>query len=176
MLNNLTQFEPHDYTGQLFIGKVLSNTDPLNLRRIKVLIPNMFEQKDPTKLPWIAPLYFGPVANTPGGTAGSYNLAPQVNSEVIVMFQEGSPLHGLYIGSPIRSGNVVSSFGGADSATTYGWKDPAGNMFLVNTKSGSRTITLIHASGATISISNSGAINVVSPVSIAMGAPVITMN
>jgi hypothetical protein len=158
MLNNLQQVEQHDYSQNIFIGKVVANDDPLRLRRVKVAIPNLFEEDTPATLPWVAPMFLGFVANGAGG--GSANLAPAVGTEVVVEFQMGSPLHGLYIASPLRPGQLPAEFMDDDWQWTYGWKDPVGNIFLVNTKSGSNTIRLFHASGTELKIINSGKVQI----------------
>lgn len=158
MLNNLNQVENQDYSQNIFIGKVVDNNDPLKLRRVKCSIPNMYEEQSPANLPWIAPMFFGHVAN--GGGNGSAHLAPAIGSELVIEFQMGSPLHGLYIASPMRPGQLPAEFVDADWQWTYGWKDPTGNIFLVNSKAGSNTIRLFHASGTEFKITNEGRIHV----------------
>lgn len=156
MLNNLNQVEQHDYSQNYFIGKVVDNNDPMKLRRVKCSIPNMFEEQDPGKMPWIAPMFFGMVAN--GGGKGSAHLAPAIGTELVIEFQMGSPLHGLYIASPMRPDQLPPELIDADWQWTYGWKDPTGNIFLINSKAGSNTIRLFHASGTEIKIDNAGKI------------------
>lgn len=157
MLNNLTQVEQHDYSQNIFLGKVVYNQDPLKLKRVKVSVPNLFEG-DPSKLPWVAPMFFGFAAN--GGGGGSAHLVPAVGTDVVIELQMGSPLHGLYIASPIRPGNLPAEFMDADWEWTYGWKDPAGNLFIVNTKAGANSIRILHASGTEAKILNSGRIQI----------------
>lgn len=158
MLNNLNQVENQDYSKNIFIGKVVYNDDPLKLRRVKVSIPSMFEEQSHTNLPWVAPMFFGQVAN--GGGGGSAHLAPAVGTELVVEFQMGSPLHGLYIASPMRPDQLPAELTGADWKWTYGWKDPTGNIFLVNSKAGSNEIRVYHASGTEFKITNEGRINI----------------
>jgi hypothetical protein len=158
MLNNLQQVEQHDYSKNIFVGKVVYNEDPLRLRRVKVSIPNLFAEQDHTTLPWVAPMFFGNVANGAGG--GSAHLAPAVGTELVIEFQMGSPLHGLYIASPIRPDQLPAEFTDADWQWTYGWKDPTGNIFLVNSKAGTNTIRLFHASGTEIKVTNEGKVQV----------------
>lgn len=158
MLNNLQQVEQHDYSQNIFVGKVVYNQDPLSLRRVKVSIPNLFEDDNPANLPWIAPMFFGMVAN--GNGAGSAHLLPAVGTELVVEFQMGSPLHGLYIASPMRPGQLPAELTDSDWEWTYGWKDPVGNIFLVNTKTGANSIRLFHASGTEFKILNSGKVQI----------------
>jgi hypothetical protein len=158
MLNNLNQMEQHDYSQNIFIGKVVANNDPLRLRRVKCSIPNMYEEQDPATLPWIAPMFFGVVANGAGG--GSAHLQPAIGTELVIEFQMGSPLHGLYIASPMRPDQLPAGLVDADWQWTYGWKDPTGNIFLVNSKAGSNNIRLFHASGTEFNINNAGRINI----------------
>jgi phage baseplate assembly protein gpV len=154
MLNNLSQIEQHDYSKNIFIGTVVYNEDPLELKRVKVQIPNLLVG-DHSKLPWIAPMFFGLVAN--GGGGGSAHLVPAVGTDLVVEFQMGNPLYGLYMASPIRPDQLPAEFRDADYLWTYGWKDPAGNLFLVNTKAGSNTIKVVHgSSGAEFKIEDNG--------------------
>ena len=160
MLNNLTQVEQHDYSKNIFIGTVVYNDDPLMLKRVKVSIPKLFTDTDPEKLPWVAPMFFGFIANGSGSGGGSAHLVPAIGTELVIEFQMGSPLHGLYIASPIRPDQLPAEFRDSDYLWTYGWKDPAGNIFLVNTKEGNNTIRLLHASGTEIKVINSGKIQI----------------
>jgi phage baseplate assembly protein gpV len=155
MLNNLNQVEQHDYSKNIFVGKVVYNEDPLRLKRVKVSIPNLFNETDHANLPWVAPMFFGFVANGAGG--GSAHLVPAVGTELVIEFQMGSPLHGLYVASPVRLDQLPTEFRDGDFKWTYGWKDPAGNLFLVDTKDGNNLIKIVHgSSGATWEIVNNG--------------------
>lgn len=155
MLNNLNQVEQHDYTNNIFIGTVVYNDDPLKLRRVKVKIPNLYDSEDHTELPWVAPMFMGFVANIPGNS-GSMNLVPGIGAEVVVELQMGSPLHGLYLASFLRPNSVLAEFND-NYLGKYGWKDPAGNIFIVDTTDGQDTIRMYHgASGAEFKIVNNG--------------------
>lgn len=155
MLNNINQVEPHDYTDNIFIGRVVYNQDPLALRRVKVLIPKLFESDNPEELPWVAPMFMGFVANIPGNS-GTMNLVPGIGAEVVVELQMGSPLHGLYVASPLRPNSVLSEFS-ENYLGKYGWKDPAGNIFIVDCTQGQVTIRMFHGpSGAEFKIINNG--------------------
>jgi hypothetical protein len=159
VLNTMNQIEPHDYDGNMFIGVVVFNDDPLKLRRVKVTIPGLFETDDPAKLPWIGPAFTGPVANLPlasePGKSGSYALVPGIGAELVVILQDGSPLHGLYTGSPIRPNSTTNEFV-TNYIRRYGWQDPIGNIFRVDTTPGANVIRMYHASGAELTIVNNG--------------------
>lgn len=154
MLNTLTDVDQNDYSKNVFIGTVVYNEDPLELRRVKVQIPNLLEGPQ-EQLPWIAPMFLGFVPNVPGNS-GSANLVPGIGAELAIEFQMGSLLHGLYVASPLRPGSKLSEFGGANYLRKYGWKDPAGNIFIVDTTPGQNTIRVFHASGTELKIENNG--------------------
>lgn len=171
MLNNINQIEQHDYSDNLFIGRVVENDDPLQLRRIKVLIPNLFDSDNPDELPWVAPKYMGFIANLPG-VAGSKNLIPSIGAQVIVELQQGSPLHGLYIGSFERPDTILAEFQ-ENYLGKYGWKDPAGNLFIVDTTEGQVTIRVLHGPSQTeLKIVNNGDTSLTVP----QGAATVTVH
>lgn len=165
MLNNLNQQDPHDYSKNLFVGTVVANDDPLRLRRVKVTIPTLFEEDDVQNLPWVAPMFMGIIPNVPGQDIGSVSLIPPLGAEVTIEFQMGSPLHGLYVASPVRPDSIPQELM-LSYLHTYGWKDPAGNVFVVNSESGNSTIQILHSSGTQISVDNAGNLNIFSPTNV----------
>lgn len=158
MLTSVSDVSPHDYSGLFFIGVVVHNDDPLNLRRVKVTVPNLYvaDGSNFDKLPWIAPFNMGLIANTIG-QGGTYPLAPQIGSKLIVTLQQGDPLHGIYIGSPLQIDHVPTAF---RPVGVYGFEDPAGNVFIVDTRAGQERITVQHASGTIVRIEETGKVRI----------------
>lgn len=154
MLNNINQVDPHDYSGNLFIGRVVDNQDPLRLRRIKVNVPKLFIEA-PERLPWVGPKTSGPIAN--GSGFGSFNKVPSVGSMVFVELQDGSTLHGLYTASPIRLGTTPNEFLN-NYLGQFGWKDEEGNFWYFDSTPGTGTKMQVKfaSSGLTLSITNDG--------------------
>lgn len=156
MLNSLQQIDSPFVDSHMFIGTVVANNDPDKLERIKVAIPNMFEGADHDLYPWVGRKDGGPVAN--GDGRGSFGLVPRVGDKVWVAFEDGNPLYPYYWKSPILNGLPV------DLATTnypnrYGWKDPAGNYFVVDVSEDSTTIELKHYSGTFFRVNHDGSID-----------------
>lgn len=152
MLNNLNQQEVTDLGSSFFIGTVTARIDPLNLRRIKVTIPRLLENSNPDR-PWIAPFLSTTITHT--NDTGSFNLVPNVGDQVLVGFQQGSLLHGYYFGSAIKANNVPAEF---VSPEVYGFKDPSGNTFTINTAN--NEVKFVHASGTSFTILPSGNISI----------------
>lgn len=168
MLKSLSHIDRNDIRGRLFIGTVVVNNDPNQLERIKVTIPKLFETSDPGQLPWVGRRDGGPIATAAGH--GSFGLVPRIGDKVWVEFQDGNPLFGLYWHAPILNGLRVPE-ANVNYPNRYGWKDPAGNLFMVDTTSGQNTITIQHAAGTTIRINNDGSIDLVAAGVINSSAP-----
>ena len=153
MLDSIQNIDPHDYEGVVFLAKVVDNNDPLKKERIKVTIPNLFEGAA-ANLPWCAPKYGRLIASN--GQAASFGV-PSVGSEVFVEFQQGSPLFPLYVGMPVSSDSRPAE-ALVNYPNRYGMKDPAGNVWYIDTTSGQREVKFTHASGNfTFTVANNGA-------------------
>ena len=153
MGNNLNE-QNNAYEGRMFIGTVVDNNDPKKLTRVKATVLNLYEGAKEL-LPWIAPSGNGIIPNDPKGSYGTQILPPPIGSEIIIVLQDGNPQYGMWPGSPLRKAvselTSIYPFG-------YGFKDPKGNWFLTNTKTGE--VKYIHNTGTSIVISKDGAINV----------------
>lgn len=168
MLNNLQQTEGGTADpSHIFIGTVVANDDPLQLERIKVSIPNLYASTDPALLPWVGKLDTGPIRSGPG--FGSFGLVPRVGSLVYVQLQDGDAHYPVYFGSP-QSTSFRLAEANVNYPNSYGWKDPAGNVFSVDTTPGSNTVSVTHASGASITIDNAGNITLTSPANLVLNA------
>ncbi len=155
MLNNLAQQETTDLGTSFFIGTVVDRTDPVNKRRVRVTIPKLLDG-EPNELPWLAP--FLSTTITHGSNYGSYHLVPKIGDKILVGFQQGSLLHGYYFGSILSKDSNVPALVSVD---TYGFADPSGNTFYVNTITGE--VKFSHSSGMSFTVSSSGNINIIAP-------------
>lgn len=153
MGNNLNE-QKNPYEGRMFIGKVVDNEDPERKGRVKATVKNLYEGGSAT-LPWIAPSGHGPIPNSPTGKYGSQILPPPIGSEIIIVLQDGNPQYAMWPGSPVRKPvpelTSIYPFG-------YGYKDPKGNWFLANTRTGE--IKYVHFTGTSIVITPEGTINI----------------
>lgn len=134
-----------DYSGY-FLGTVTENKDPLNLMRIKVSIPGLF---DPAQgdVPWV-----GAIKDSPFGFGAGFGTygCPQIGSTVVVEFQKGDPHKALYQTLP----TALCPIPLFNSPDVWGFKDPIGNYQIYNLKT--KTYTFFLSSGARIDVDGSG--------------------
>jgi hypothetical protein len=135
------------YSGRYFVGKVVNNTDPLNLDRVQATVPNLYD-KDLGELPWI-----GPVKTSPFGIGATWGVygSPNVGSDVLILLQDGDPHYPLY--------HSIQTKKNDDFPTNQGWgfKDFYGNKFRV---ASDKTVQFIAVAGATFNIAVDGSISV----------------
>lgn len=153
MLDNINSQDKPNYGGY-FIGTVVENDDPKFIERIKVTIPNLFEGEAGT-LPWLAKKKVELFADDSGGSFGTFGLVPAVGTQVIVSFQDSNPLYGMYEGTPHQTDERVSE-ALTNYLFRYGFKDPAGNLFMVDTTEGAVEILVQHKSGTLFKIMDNG--------------------
>ena len=138
-----------NYAGKFFIGKVRVADDPEKLDRIKVFVAGLYGKPDPELLPWAAPIKISPMGQGEGfGTFGT----PPVDSDVMVILQEGNPHYPMYM-SLMKGKNTEFPAG------TWGWKDALGNKFIV----GPDGVELKTSCGALIKIGSDCKITLTAP-------------
>ena len=98
----------------------------------------------------------GPMGDT--GSIGRIAI-PQIGSKVFIMFHEDSVYNATYLGGAPNSKTIPSELL-EGYPNSYGHIDAAGNLFFVNTQA--KTMRVVHSSGTTIDIEESGGINIVS--------------
>jgi phage baseplate assembly protein gpV len=134
-----------DYTGSLFLGRVVNNADPLGLGRFQVRIPGLYEEG---ALPWV-----GSVRYSPFGVGKGFGMygSPKVGSTAIIELQDGDanmPIcHGFILTDPDKDPAYASP-------DTWGYVDPSGNRLLVDMAA--HTWTWTHSSGTTYNINAAG--------------------
>jgi phage baseplate assembly protein gpV len=160
MFHTLLETESADYKNLLIVGKVIVNDDSSEtvgpkLQRIKVSVPGLYEG-DSANFPWVFPKQqslFGI-----GDGFGTFGV-PAINSYVLIELQDGDPLRPVYVSGILLQGlQLVEA--GVNYPFRYGFKDPAGNLFYIDTKTGSQEVKFVHKSGTTINILDSGAITI----------------
>jgi len=153
------------YGGRYLHGTVVNNQDPLNRDRIQVRIPSLYDP-DEGEIPWI-----GPAKVSPFGVAKDWGVygAPAVNSDVLVLLQDGNPHYPMYVAGLQRYAN--SEF---VSGTHWGFKDPQGNKFRVNLVT--KEVIFEAAAGVNIVITPNGQLSVFAVGPATLTAPSFTMN
>jgi hypothetical protein len=86
--------KPQDYKKTLFIGQVVANDDISKLHRVKVRIPNVWDDYEPEQLPWCFPKCL------PGGGGATeyWQNIPETGSYVYVEFLNGDDMFPVYYG------------------------------------------------------------------------------
>lgn len=145
------------YRHKKFIGKVLSNQDPLELYRIKIMVPGIFDGYTIDQLPWAIPEGVMGIGET---GAANFCYVPVAGAAVAVEFQDGDPHFPMYSGSVLLKGALNPLFQ-TNYPNRFGWVDPNGNHFFVDMAT--NDIEIHHKAGtvAHINPDGSGTINFV---------------
>lgn len=77
------------------VGRVVDNKDPRFLQRVKVFVKGVYEDSDPTKLPWAFPRGESGLGGKPDSS--SFQV-PEIGSEVTVFWVEKDVYHPFYQG------------------------------------------------------------------------------
>ena len=109
--------KPQDYKDQVFIGKVVVNDDIKMFHRIKVEIPDMWDEYDQEHLPWCIP---HALAGGSGSTETSQNI-PETGSFVYVTFQNGDNHNPVYYGG-VRDFKTVQGVLAVNYPHRVGWQ------------------------------------------------------
>lgn len=124
-----------------YMGTVVNNNDPLQLDRVQVNIPGLYDNTKGS-VPWCLPIKNGTFGQ--GSGYGQYGV-PRVGSNVVVIFQQNDTEYPVYLGSLHNSKGE-----GFGPANLWGYTDPNGNTFKVNTDN--NEISYSHSSGVTVNI------------------------
>ncbi len=138
------------YRHKKFIGKVLSNIDPLQIYRIKVMVPGVFDGYTVEDLPWAIPSGVTGIGET---GAANFCYVPVEGAVVSVEFQDGDPHFPIYHGSMLLRGSLNPLFQ-TNYPNRFGWVDPKGNHFYVDMATNDMEIK--HTSGTVIHINPDG--------------------
>lgn len=163
--NNVNQLESPEVPFYL-IGVVVFNDDPTKRQRVKVTVQDLLSG-DVALLPWVSPLVQSDFGMT--ATAGVMKV-PAVGSQVAVHFQDGELSYGLTLGYPVSSVHSPDAALLVNYPNRRGWRDPAGNLFWIDSTPGSVQVRFQHVSGALIHIANNGDVTVTSPQRVTVNA------
>lgn len=109
--------KPQDYKEQVFIGRVVVNDDIKMFHRIKVEIPDIWDEYTQDQLPWCVPHHL------PGGsgpTETSQNI-PETGSFVYITFQNGNNHNPVYWGG-VRDFRTVQGVLAKNYPHRVGWQ------------------------------------------------------
>jgi hypothetical protein len=98
-----------DLRGKFFIGVVKDNKDPLECARIKVMIPELFDQFPDEDLPWAVVLR--KVQNGSKMNISTLNV-PDEGTRVVVMFDKGDVYSPLVVGELIGTNSKFDKTSG----------------------------------------------------------------
>lgn len=109
--------KPQDYKGKVFVGKVVVNDDIKKFHRIKVEIPDMWDNYGQDQLPWCMP------GALPGGSGPNetYQNIPETGSFVYVTFQDGDNHFPVYHGG-VRDFQTVQGVLAVNYPHRVGWQ------------------------------------------------------
>jgi hypothetical protein len=169
MLDNLQQQDSNPNYEGLFIGTVIVNDDPTRCERVKVAIPRLFVG-EPDSLPWVGKKKTELFPAARDGSYGTFGLVPALGTQVIVSFQQGNPAYGMYEATPHQANERVAE-ALANYLFRYGWKDPGGNLFMVDTVPGGQQLLVQMASGTVLQIDNSGKVSITGATDINVTTP-----
>jgi hypothetical protein len=136
-----------------YIGIVVDNNDPLHMQRIRVRIHEIHRGLADKEIPWA--IRQCPAMQGMGGGISNVGV-PALYTKVEVRFMDDSINYPKYVGSLSNSTDLVNAEFLTHYPNVYGFTDAAGNIFKVDTTSGSETVNFTHKSGLTISISSEG--------------------
>lgn len=109
---------------QLYEGEVVSIEDPLNLGRVQVSVPGLYDP-DLGDLPWV-----GISRQSPFGVGSNFGTYGQtVGANAILELQGGDPQYPIIVGFRQKVANPNFA-----DPTSWGFKDPNGNILYVQGK------------------------------------------
>lgn len=151
MLVNLAQnCEGQNKLSGVFVGVVVSTTDSLKLSRVKCTIAGLIESTNVNLLPYFTirnSVMFGGLAST------QFQMVPDVNSKVLIQFQNNDVYSGEILGYWDDSATHNSALD-ENYPASYGFLDIKGNIFKVNRVTGEIKIT--HNAGTEIIVHPDG--------------------
>jgi len=144
------------FRGKLFAALVVFNNDPQKQCRIRVRIPELHREYADGDLPW-AIQYSNYTGN---GITGKVEV-PEKGSWVWVSFLDDEGYSLAYIAGAQFPSTIPNELK-ANYPNVHGWIDRYNNLWKIDFSTGE--IKLIHRSGTTIQINNSGNLTILSGV------------
>lgn len=120
---------PYKYDG-IIRAQVAANNDPSKLGRVKLYIPNIYDESlSTTDIPWATPamsLFAGA-----GEDYGSFTV-PRVESYVFVFFEQGNIYQPVYFAEAQSGKHVIDMSADTNYPNTKVWKTPAGMTLTIS--------------------------------------------
>lgn len=158
--------ERRSLKGAALPGYVVDVNDPEKRQRVRIRVPLLHRGIPDNKLPWVNQQGMGQ-ANAGGGVGTA--AVPDKYAKVMYKLLEDDP-HAPQYGPSLASDEVNkdNELLKEDYPNTVGHTDSYGNRWSVNKATGD--VTMVHKSGATITIDGGGNVNIGSPGDINIGA------
>lgn len=155
----------------IYRAKVVDNIDSEMLGRVKAQIYPMLATVDAPNLPWCVPAY--PIWEGAGNGTG-YFAVPDIGSYIFVFFEQGDIYQPVYFAeAPTKTKGLP-----ADRITNYPnrkvMQTTTGIVFMVDDTAS--VITVLHPTGASLTIQGDGQIFVNSPNHIFVNGLTINLN
>lgn len=142
-MNTYNLWDNKDPLSTIYYGKVKIIEDPTKQGRIKVSLPEIFGESEPSETPWIYPIGYNSGVRL-------FNV-PDVDTEVGIIFI-GDIYTGFYgIGRyPDKQPKIFDS----EYPYLYGIEDYQGNSVVINKQTG--LLSIRHISGSSLSLDKEG--------------------
>lgn len=152
--NLLNEVMNVDYTA-FYRGTVVDNSDPMNMGRVRVRVPQIYGSEEQRDEDIYVPTYAIPWATSAimagaGNNTGSY-LIPNVGDSVFVTYENADPNLPLYFGG-ILTRNATENFIGTDDANGGKLYKAKGNDFNTDITNRAQRVLYKSLKGATIII------------------------
>lgn len=137
--------------GQILLGVVVDNNDPLKKQRVRVSVPGKLEYESLDELPWLLPKTYSPY-----GVGDNYGVVhvPRIGSRVYVSFQDADTKFGVYEADAVAQGFVPVPELLANYPNRIGSINPVGDLFYLDLTT--KDLFIRRLSGTTILIEESG--------------------
>lgn len=155
----------------IYRAKVVDNVDTEMLGRVKAQIYPMLAEVEAVDLPWCVPAY--PIWEGAGDGTG-YFAVPDIDSYIFVFFEQGDIYQPVYFAeAPTRTKGLPP-----DRVTNYPnrkvMQTTSGIVFMVD--DAVQVVTVLHPTGASLTITTDGQIFVNSPNHIFINGLTINLN
>ncbi|HKG26185.1 MAG TPA: VgrG-related protein [Thermomicrobiales bacterium] len=133
---------PEALAPHVAVGIVTNNQDPLDLARVKVKFPTLFDEDES---------YWARLSMPMAGKERGFLTIPEVNDEVLVAFEHGDPTRPFILGG-LWNGQDVPPKGTADLVAggvvnQRIWRSRNGHLFLFDDTDGAEAIRIIDKTG-----------------------------
>lgn len=141
--------------GQILLGVVVDNNDPLKKQRVRVSVPGKLEYESLEELPWLLPK-----TRSPYGIGDNYGVVhvPRIGSRVYVSFQDADTKFGVYEADAVAHGFAPVPELLANYPNRIGSISPIGDLFYVDLES--KDLFIRRLSGTTVLIESNGDVTV----------------